>query len=123
MSTYNIVASMEEATVVAEYTPSYGDRPTKYQSEADLEKDFIRLLCEQGYEYLTIRNEQDLILNLRVQLERLNKIIFTDGDAEMPEVPMDAIWIVFGQEEIRPMGGRVIRITPEHINELMVKKQ
>ncbi len=82
MSTYNIVASMEEATVVAEYTPSYGDRPTKYQSEADLEKDFIRLLCEQGYEYLTIRNEQDLIFNLRLQLERLNKIIFTDNEWE-----------------------------------------
>ena len=82
MSTYNIVASMEEATVVAEYTPSYGDRPTKYQSEADLEKDFIRLLCEQGYEYLTIRNEQDLIFNLRVQLERLNKIAFTDNEWE-----------------------------------------
>ena len=50
-----------------------------------------------------------------------NKIIFTDGDAEMPETPMDAIWIVFGPDEIRPMGGRVIRITPEQMNELMVR--
>ena len=50
-----------------------------------------------------------------------NKIIFTDGDAEMPETPMDAIWIVFGSEEIRPMGGRVIRISPEQMNELLAR--
>ncbi len=48
-----------------------------------------------------------------------NKIIFTDGDAPMPETPMDAIWVVFGMEEIRPIGGRVIRITPEQLNALM----
>ena len=50
-----------------------------------------------------------------------NKIIFTDGDAEMPDTPMDAIWIVFGPEDIAPMGGRVIRITPEQLNALMVQ--
>ena len=52
-----------------------------------------------------------------------NKIIFTDGDAEMPDTPMDAIWIVFGQEEIRPMGGRVIKITPEQLNELIAREE
>lgn len=50
-----------------------------------------------------------------------NKIIFTDGDAEMPDTPMDAIWIVFGQEEIRPMGGRVVYITPEQLMQLQLR--
>lgn len=48
-----------------------------------------------------------------------NKIIFTDGDAEMPDIPMDAIWLVFGKKDISPMGGRVIRISPEQLDELM----
>ena len=50
-----------------------------------------------------------------------NKIIFTDGDAEMPDTPMNAIWIVFGPEEINPVGGRVIRITQEQLCDLMVQ--
>ena len=36
-----------------------------------------------------------------------NKIIFTDGEASMPDMPLDAIWIVFGGERINPKGGRV----------------
>ena len=47
-----------------------------------------------------------------------NKIIFTDGEAAMPYMPIDAIWIVFGQIQIYPMGGRVIYITPEQLNKL-----
>lgn len=49
-----------------------------------------------------------------------NKIIFTDGDAEMPDTPMDAIWVVFGPEEIRPMGGRVV-YTPEQLMQLQLR--
>ena len=68
-SSYNIVASTNQSTVVAEYTPE--ERvATAYQSEAELEKEFIGLLSALGYEYLTINNEDDLIKNL--QLERLN---------------------------------------------------
>lgn len=53
-----------------------------YQSEADLEKEFIRLLGEQGYEYLPIHTETDLISNLRTQLEKLNHYHFTDSEWE-----------------------------------------
>ena len=42
MSIYNIVASTDEATVVAEYADEYYVRPEKYQSEAELEREFIR---------------------------------------------------------------------------------
>lgn len=47
-----------------------------------------------------------------------NKIIFTDGCATMPEKAIDAIWIVFGNEKIRPKGGRVIYITEEQLRNL-----
>jgi len=80
LSKYNIVASTEESTVVAEYTPNYYFRSPKYQSEADLEREFICLLESQGYEHLKIRNEAELISNLRAQLELLNGFCFTEGE-------------------------------------------
>ena len=81
MSQYNIIASTTESTVVAEYTPGTR-RSDGYQSEAQLEKEFIRLLCEVGYTYLPIHTEADLIANLRTQLEKLNNYQFTDGEWE-----------------------------------------
>lgn len=81
MSSYNIVASMSEHTVVAEYVAEYR-RSEEYQSEAELEKSFIRDLEAQGYEYLTIRSEGELIANLRRQLETLNEYDFSDAEWE-----------------------------------------
>jgi type I restriction enzyme R subunit len=80
MSIYNIVASTDEATVVAEYAAEYSVRPEKYQSEAELERDFIRQLTSQGYEYISVHNEAALIENLRKQLELLNDFTFTDSE-------------------------------------------
>jgi type I restriction enzyme R subunit len=79
MTTYNIVAASSEATVVTEYTPE-AKRSTDYQSEAELEKDFIKRLCEQGYEYISIKDEAALIANLRRQLELLNNYTFSDDE-------------------------------------------
>ena len=79
MSYFNIVAQSSESTVVTEYKPQ-AKRSEAYQSEADLEKEFIRLLCELGYERLTIHKEADLIANLRTQLEKLNNYRFTGGE-------------------------------------------
>ena len=81
MSTYNIVAATNESTVVAEYT-SGATHSDAYQSEAALEKEFIRLLTMQGYEYLTIHNEAALIANLRHQLELLNDYVFSESEWE-----------------------------------------
>lgn len=81
MSSYNIVASMSEHTVVSEYVAEYR-RSEEYQSEAELEKSFIRDLEAQGYEYLTIRSEAELIANLRRQLETLNEYDFSDAEWE-----------------------------------------
>lgn len=79
MSYFNIVSQSDESTVVAEYTPQ-SQRSEAYQSEAELENEFIRLLCELGYERLAIHKEADLIANLRTQLEKLNDYRFTDGE-------------------------------------------
>ena len=79
MSYFNIIAQSSESTVVTEYKPQ-AKRSEAYQSEADLEQEFIRLLCELGYERLTIHKEADLIANLRTQLEKLNNYRFTDGE-------------------------------------------
>ena len=79
MSTYNIVASGNESTVVTEYIPE-SSRSDSYQSEADLEAEFIQMLTEQGYEYITIHSEPELIANLRTKLEQLNNYIFSDSE-------------------------------------------
>ena len=47
-----------------------------------------------------------------------NKIIFTDGWADMPSTKVDAIWIVFGDRKISPVGGKVIYINQEQLQKL-----
>ena len=78
---YNMLISTLESTVVTEYIrediPAYS-----YQSEADLEREFIKNLQNQGYEYLSIHNEKELIANLKDKLERLNNIIFSEKEWE-----------------------------------------
>jgi len=76
---FNIVAQTNENTVVTEYEP-VKTRSDSYQSEAELEKEFIRLLSEQGYEYLKIHKEADVIENLRKKIEELNSYTFTDDE-------------------------------------------
>ncbi len=81
MPYFNIVAETSENTVVTEYEP-VKKRSDSYQSEAALEQEFIRMLCEQGYEYLPIHTETDLVSNLRRQLEELNHYTFSDTEWE-----------------------------------------
>lgn len=79
MSQYNIIVSTSEATVVSEYEPQQ-TRSDAYQSEAALEAAFIKMLTEQGYTYLQIHHSEELIANLRVQLEKLNDYQFTNDE-------------------------------------------
>ncbi|MGN0703132.1 MAG: VWA-like domain-containing protein [Lentihominibacter sp.] len=44
-----------------------------------------------------------------------NRIIFTDGQAPMPDKYLKAIWVVYGDETIEPAGGTVIHIKPEQL--------
>ena len=75
----NIISENDNSTVLTEYN-TIKRKETSYQSEAELENEFIKILQEQSYEYLNIKNENDLINNLRKQLEKLNKIRFTDKE-------------------------------------------
>ena len=79
MNKISVVAENPESTVVAEYQ-GMKTKQTEYQSEADLEKAFIKQLQNQAYDYLPIHSEKDLIDNLRHQLEKLNDYHFTDKE-------------------------------------------
>ena len=80
---YEPIALSNESTVVAEFLPDApGVREATYQSEAELEKTFIKQLQVQAYEYLPITAEAELVANLRRQLETLNKITFSDAEWE-----------------------------------------
>lgn len=81
MDNYTLIAENPESTVVSEYQSPFR-REANYQSEADLEKAFIEQLQTQAYEYLPITSEQELIANLRHQLEILNNYKFTDKEWE-----------------------------------------
>jgi type I restriction enzyme R subunit len=78
---YEPIAFGSESTVVAEFAAEPVGS-AGYQSEADLEAEFIKILQGQAYEYLPITSEEQLVANLRVQLGALNSIRFTDGEWE-----------------------------------------
>ena len=75
----NLLAQNSQSTVVAEYIPDTR-RVAHYQSEAELEHAFIKELESQAYEFVTITSEEDLVLNLRKQLEKLNSFSFSDSE-------------------------------------------
>lgn len=79
MSKFNLMAESNCSTVVSEYKET-ATKSTAYQSEATLEKELIKTLQAQAYEYLTFNNEEELINNLRRQLEKLNNYQFTDNE-------------------------------------------
>jgi type I restriction enzyme R subunit len=79
--TYSIVSADNDSTVVAEYAAEYRT-VEDYQSEADLEREFIKRLQGQGYENISVADEAGLVSNLRHQLESLNDYTFTDTEWE-----------------------------------------
>ena len=62
-SRYEPIAVSSESTVVAEFISEAASDIT-YQSEAELEREFIKLLQSQAYEYLPITTESQLVNNL-----------------------------------------------------------
>ncbi|MFE9019623.1 type I restriction endonuclease subunit R [Streptomyces sp. NPDC007808] len=101
------IAVSEESTVIAEYEPE-PVKSERYQSESELEKAFIAQLCGQGYEYLAVSSEDDLVANVRVQLEALNGITFTDTE-----------WKAFFSEKIAGVHDGIVektaRIQEDHV--------
>ena len=78
---YHPIAQSSESTVVSEFVPETASgRDAGYQSEDGLEKALIAQLQTQAYDYLAFTSEAELIANLRKQLERLNKVQFSDAE-------------------------------------------
>jgi type I restriction enzyme, R subunit len=107
---YEPIAVSSESTVVAEFIPDAASE-TAYQSESELEREFIKLLQSQAYEYLRITSEAQVIANLRTQLEALNAITFTDAE-----------WQQFFSEKIAGANEgiveKTIRIQEDHVQVL-----
>lgn len=76
---FDVMAFGGQATVCSAL-PKQQRRSSSYQSEAQLEDAFVKQLCRQGYERLVVSSEEELIANLRMQLEALNRISFSDKE-------------------------------------------
>ena len=79
MDDYKIIVEQEHQTVAAHYEVE--PKPAEgYQSEAALEKSLIKQLQGQGYEYVQVKDEAGLLVNLRRQLELLNDVVLSDSE-------------------------------------------
>ena len=76
---FDVMAFGGQATVCSAL-PKQQRRSSSYQSEAQLEDAFVKQLCRQGYERLVVSSEEELVANLRAQLEALNRISFSDKE-------------------------------------------
>lgn len=75
------IAQSNRSTVVAEYTKEK-NRENSYQSEKQLEEEFIALLQKQGYEYVELVSQEELKENLKKQIQKLNNCTFTPKEWE-----------------------------------------
>ena len=81
MTQYKTIAESNNFIVLDQYNKFVEEPNAGYQTEGSLEREFIRDLRAQGYEYLQEINGHDaLIKNLRVQLQRLNNMVFSDAE-------------------------------------------
>ncbi len=81
MTQYKTIAESNNFIVLDQYNKFVEEPNAGYQTEGSLEREFIRDLQAQGYEYLQgLNNHDELIKNLRVQLQRLNNVIFSDAE-------------------------------------------
>lgn len=80
MTDYTTIAESNNFIVLDHYTRER-QIAEGYQSEDALERELIRDLQSQGYEYLTrLTTHQDMLDNVREQLQTLNSVQFTDGE-------------------------------------------
>jgi len=80
MINYKPIAESNNFIVLDKYVKQLGVAES-YQSESDLEQEFIQDLKNQGYEQLYDLNSLEAMLaNVRVQLQVLNKVQFSDGE-------------------------------------------
>ncbi len=89
------IAEMQGGIVLARFEKPER-RVEEYQTESQLEENMINNLVSQGYERLDVRSMDDLYANLRVQIEKLNDVRFSDSEwkrflLEYLDAPNDGI--------------------------------
>lgn len=83
MHSYNSIAELNNFIVLDEYTKCsvVHEAEVAYQTESALEREFIRDLIAQGYEYVSsITTPQTMLENVRLQLQELNDVQFLDSE-------------------------------------------
>lgn len=97
---YRTIAESNNFIVLDKYTKysEVNEAPASYQTESALEREFIQDLINQGYENLTNLNTlQAMLENVRVQLQALNDMVFTDGE-----------WVRFVEEYLDKPGDNIV---------------
>ena len=80
MAETKTIAESNNFIILDKYT-KIDQSGSSYQTEADLERELIQDLQNQGYEYLSDLTSHDkLMVNLRKQLQRLNKVEFSEAE-------------------------------------------
>ncbi len=115
MNTYSTIAESNNFIVLDSYTKisTVSDTPNGFQSEAALEKEFIEDLISQGYEALpTFKSKEEMLANLRVQLESLNNMKFNGNE-----------WTRFLEEYVDKPGDTIVeksrKIHDNHIHDFI----
>lgn len=90
------IAEMTGGIILANFEKDIQVRETTYQSEADLERQMIENLVSQGYERLIVKSNDELYVNLKIQIEKLNGVSFTNEEwarflLEYLDVPNDGV--------------------------------
>ena len=80
MCDYKTIAESNNFIVLDKYV-KIEQQGGGYQTESDLERELIQDLVNQGYDYLpTLNTVEKMIANVRVQLEALNKVKFSESE-------------------------------------------
>ena len=80
MADFKPIAESNNFIVLDKYT-KIDSQVTNYQTEADLERELIQDLVNQGYEHLTgVTTPEKMLANVRVQLQNLNNVEFTEAE-------------------------------------------
>ena len=85
------------------------EKPSTYQTEADLERELVSDLRQQGYEHLNnLTTSEALLDNLKIQMETLNGVVFSEAE-----------WLRFLEEYLnKPSDGLIDRTRKLHYNHI-----
>lgn len=82
MKQYKTIAESNNFIVLDQFTKfsEINEAPVVYQTEHALEKEFVQDLINQGYENPKLTTSAAMLSNVRVQLQTLNNMAFSDGE-------------------------------------------